>query len=76
MRIPKESTIRKHYMGYAYKAGFTVHPSQLPWYADRFDLFDIAMGYYTHRDITIDTMVKVIIDTLHQKKARLERAKV
>ena len=76
MRIPKGQTIHRHYVKYAEKAGFVVHPVHDYYRVTVYNLFDVTMGYYTHRNISKNVMVGVIIDTLHQKKARIEREKV
>jgi len=74
-KIPKTETIRKSIRRYAYIAGFTLHPhsvgsipSGVP---GTYSLFDIKMGYYTHRSIPMDTVVRVIVDELYAIKYRL-----
>jgi len=76
MRIPKTSTIRKNIIKYAYKAGFTLHPhragsipSGVP---GTYSLFAIHCGYYTHKSISMDTVVRVVIDELYAMKFRME----
>jgi hypothetical protein len=76
MRIPKTTTIRKKIQGYAYKAGFTLHPhsvgsvpSGVP---GTYSLFDIHMGYYTHKNVNMDTVVRVVVDELYARKFRQE----
>ena len=61
MKIPKEKTIRGKIYGYAYRAGFTVHPQSDGTYS----LFDIKMNYYTHEHVSMDTVVRVVIDELY-----------
>lgn len=68
-KIPKQTTIRKSIRRYAYIAGFTLHPhsagsipSGVP---GTYSLFDIAMGYYTHKSVDMDTVVRVVIDELY-----------
>lgn len=61
MKIPKEKTIRGKINGYAYKAGFTLHPQDDGTYS----LFDIKMKYYTHVHVNMDTVVRVVIDELY-----------
>jgi len=68
MRIPKTSTIRKKIYGYAYKAGFTVIHNPNGTYS----LFDIRMAYYTHKNVDMDTVVRVVVDELYAMKFRLE----
>ena len=68
MRIPKTSTIRKKIYGYAYKAGFTVVHNPNGTYS----LFDIRMAYYTHKNVDMDTVVRVVVDELYAMKFRLE----
>jgi hypothetical protein len=66
MRIPKEKTIRGKINGYAYKAGFTIVRN-----ADNtYNIFDIYMGYYTNKNVTMDTVVRVVIDTLYAMEYR------
>lgn len=74
-KIPKTETVRKSIRRYAYIAGFTLHPhsvgsipSGVP---GTYSLFDIKMGYYTHRNIPMDTVVRVVIDELYAIKYRL-----
>lgn len=76
MRIPKEKTIRSKIRGYAYKMGFTLHPhsvgsipSGVP---GTYSLFDIHMGYYTHKSVSMDTVVRVVMDEMYAKKFREE----
>jgi hypothetical protein len=76
MRIPKTATIRKNINRYAYNAGFTLHPhsvgsipSGIP---GTYSLFDIRMGYYTHKSVSMDTVVRVVIDEMYAKKFRQE----
>lgn len=68
MRMPKVSTIRGKIHGYAYKAGFTVHPQS----GGTYSLFDIHMGYYTHKSVSMDTIVRVVVDTLIAMQRRNE----
>lgn len=72
MKIPKTSTIRKNINRYAYNAGFTLHPhsvgsipSGVP---GTYSLFDIRCGYYTHKSVSMDTVVRVVVDELHMKE--------
>jgi hypothetical protein len=76
MKIPKSSTIRKSIRRYAYKAGFTLHPhsvgsipSGVP---GTYSLFAIHCGYYTHKNVSMDTVVRVVIDELYAMKFRME----
>jgi len=76
MRVPKASTIRKKINLYAYKAGFTLHPhsvgsvpSGVP---GTYSLFAIHCGYYTHKSVSMDTVVRVVIDELYAMKFRQE----
>lgn len=68
MKIPKEKTIRGKIHGYAYKAGFTIVKN----WDGTYDLFDIRMGYYTHKCVDMNTVVRVVIDEMYAKKFRLE----
>lgn len=77
MRIPKTSTIRKNINRYAYNAGFTLHPhsvgsipSGVP---GTYSLFDIRANYYTHKSVSMDTVVRVVVDELYAIKFRKER---
>lgn len=72
--IPKTETIRKSIRRYAYIAGFTLHPhsvgsipSGVP---GTYSLFDIRMGYYVQKNITMDTVVRVVTDELYAIKYR------
>ncbi len=68
MRIPKEKTVRGKIHGYAYKMGFTIVRN-----ADNsYNIFDIHMGYYTHKNVNMDTVVRVVIDEMYAKKFREE----
>ena len=74
MKIPKTSTIRKSIRRYAYIAGFTFHPhsvgsipSGVP---GTYSLFDIRMGYYTHKSVSMDTVVRVVVDELYAREYR------
>lgn len=67
-KMPKTETIRKSIRRYAYYAGFTLHPhstgsipSGVP---GTYSLFDIKMGYYTHTNISLDDVVRVVHDDL------------
>jgi hypothetical protein len=66
MRIPKEKTIRGKIHGYAYKAGFTIVRNT----DNTYNIFDIYMGYYTNKNVTMDTVVRVVIDTLYAMEYR------
>ena len=61
MRIPKTATIRKNIYGYAYKARMIMvtNPDK------SYSLWDIPAGYYTHKNINMDTVVRVVVDELH-----------
>jgi len=68
-KVPKQSTIRKNIRRYAYIAGLTFHshsvgsiPSGIP---GTYSLFDIHMNYYTHKNIDMDTVVRVVTDELY-----------
>lgn len=68
-KIPKQTTIRKSIRRYAYIAGFTLHPhsvgsipSGVP---GTYSLFDIHMNYYTHKNIDMNTVVRVVTDELY-----------
>ena len=74
MKIPKEKTIRAKIRAYAYKMGFTLHPhsvgsipSGIP---GTYSLFDIHMGYYTHKSVSMDTVVRVVMDEMYARKYR------
>jgi hypothetical protein len=61
MKIPKTSTIRGKINGYAYKAGFTLHPQ----HDGTYSLFDIKMNYYTNQHISMNDVVRVVHDELY-----------
>jgi hypothetical protein len=72
MKIPKTNTIRSKFVGYAYKAGFTVHPHD----GGTFNLFSIRANEYTHRNIDKDYLVKVVVDELHRINNRKHSLRV
>lgn len=61
MKIPKENTIRGKINGYAHKAGFALHANS----DGTYNLFDIKMDYYTHKNVPMDTVVRIVIDELY-----------
>ena len=61
MRIPKESTIRRNFRVYAYKAGFTI----LPQTNGLYNVFDNRVGYTVNRNRTMCEVVRIIIDEMH-----------
>jgi hypothetical protein len=68
MRIPKTKTIRGKIHGYAYKMGFTIVKN----FDGSYSLFDIRMAYYTHKNVDMDTVVRVVVDEMYAKKFREE----
>ena len=68
-KIPKTQTIRSKIYAYAYKAGFTIHPHKVgsipSGVPGTYSLFDIRMGYYTHKNIDMNTVVRVVTDELY-----------
>jgi hypothetical protein len=74
MKIPKEKTIRGKIYAYAYKAGFTLHPHRLgsipSGVPGTYSLFDIRANYYTHKSVSMDTVVRVVIDEMYAAKYR------
>jgi len=66
MRIPKEKTIRGNVRTYAQKAGFTIVKN----FDGTYNIWDIHMGYYTNKNVTMDTVVRVVIDTLYAMEYR------
>lgn len=76
MKIPKEKTIRGKINAYAYKMGFTLHPHSLgsipSGVPGTYSLFDIRMGYYTHKNVDMNTVVRVVIDEMYARKFRQE----
>jgi hypothetical protein len=68
MRIPKEKTIRGKIHGYAYKMGFTIVRNV----DGSYNIFDIHMAYYTHKNVNMDTVVRVVMDEMYAKKFREE----
>ena len=65
MRIPKEKTIRGKINGYAYKVGLTIVVEN-----GKYSLFDIRMGYFTHKHINMDAVVRIVIDELYAREYR------
>lgn len=74
MKIPKTSTIRKNIRRYAYIAGFTLHPHSIgsipSGVPGTYSLFDIRMDYYTHKSVSMDTVVRVVVDELYAREFR------
>ena len=68
MKIPKTSTIRGKIHGYAYKMGFSIVKN----FDGSYNLFDIHMAYYTHKNVNMDTVVRVVVDEMYAKKFREE----
>jgi hypothetical protein len=68
MKIPKTKTIRGRIHGYAYKMGFTIVKN----FDGSYSLFDIRMAYYTHKNVDMDTVVRVVVDEMYAKKFREE----
>ncbi len=68
MKIPKTSTIRGKIHGYAYKMGMTIVRN-----ADgTYGIWSIPIGYYTHKNVNMDTVIRVVIDEMYAKKFRQE----
>lgn len=68
MKVPKSKTIRGKIYAYAYKVGLVVvHNSE-----ETCNLFDIHVGYYTHKNVDMDTVVRVVTDELYARKFRQE----
>jgi len=65
MKIPKEKTIRGKINDYAYKVGLTIVVEN-----GKYSLFDIHMGYFTHKHVNMDTVVRVVIDELYAREYR------
>lgn len=61
MKIPKEKTIRGKIHTYAYKVGFTIVKN----FDGSYNIFDIRMNYYTHKNVNMNTVVRVVIDALY-----------
>ncbi len=72
MKIPKTSTIRSKIHTYAHKMGFTIVKN----FDGSYNLFDIHMGYHTHKNVNMDTVVRVIVDEMYAKKFREENSLV
>lgn len=70
MKIPKEMTIRKSIRSYARKMGFSIISNP----DNSYNLWDVAMGYTTHRSVNMDTIVRVVIDHMYAKKYREEHS--
>jgi hypothetical protein len=62
IKIPSRSTVAGRLNGYAYTAGFTVHPQT----DGTVKLFDIHMEYYVFRG-SRDRAVSFVLDELHIK---------
>ncbi len=59
-KIPSRSTVAGRLNGYAYHAGFTVHPET----DGTVSLFDIRAKYYVFRG-SRDRVIDFVIDELH-----------
>lgn len=77
MKIPKTTTIKKRIRFYAYRAGFTLHPHYLgsipSGIPGAYSLFDIKAGYYTHRNIGMNDVVRVVTDELYAMEYAAKR---
>lgn len=60
-KFPKPSTIRSRINFYAYKVGMSIVRNANGTY----DLFDMKMEYHTHRNVNMDTVVRVVTDELY-----------
>lgn len=60
-KVPKVSTIRGRIHAYAYKCGFTIVTQADGLYY----IFDRHMGYTTHRNLSMDDVVRVVVDAMH-----------
>lgn len=65
-KIPKQTTIRGRIHAYAYKVGFTIvtQPNGL------YYIFDRHMGYTTHRNLTMNDVVRVVTDEMYASMYR------
>lgn len=61
-KIPSRSTVAGRLNGYAYRAGFTVHPQT----DGTVKLFDIRMDYYVFRG-SRDRAVDFVLDELYHQ---------
>jgi len=66
MKIPKENTIRGKIHAYAYKVGFTIVKN----FDGSYNIFDIHMNYYTHKNVNMNMVVRVVIDALYAMEYR------
>lgn len=60
-KVPKISTIRGRIHAYAYKCGFTVVTQANGLHY----IFDNRMGYTTHSNLSMDDVVRIVIDELY-----------
>lgn len=68
MKIPKASTIRGKIHAYARKVGLTVMHNV----DGSYNIWDNRIAYYTHKNVNMDTVVRVVIDDLYAIKFRQE----
>lgn len=64
MKMVSADTIRKNIDKYAFRAGFVVVRN----FNSKYCLFDVKMDYYTHKNVDMDTVVRVVIDELYAMK--------
>lgn len=65
-KIPKQTTIRGKIYAYAYKVGFTVVTQSDGLYY----IFDRHVGYTTHKNLTMDDVVRIVTDTMYASMYR------
>ena len=67
MRIPKSSTIRSKIHAYAKKADMTIMHNL----DGTYNVWSNVIGYHTHKNVNMDTVVRVVSDELYAMNFRL-----
>lgn len=72
MKVPSAKTIRGKVHTYATKVGITIIKNM----DGSYNLFDKVIGYHTHQNVNMDTVVRVVVDELYARKFREEASLV
>ena len=66
MKIPQSNTIRSKVHVYASKVGLRIEKNV----DGSYNMFDIPMDYYTHKNVNMSTVVRVVTDELYARAYR------
>jgi len=66
MKIPKSSTIRSKIHAYAKKADMTIMHNL----DGTYNVWSNVIGYHTHKNVNMDTVVRVVVDELYAMEFR------